>query len=199
MARRIGIFGGTFDPIHTGHLILGQEVLHRLELSQMLFVPSAEPPHKQYAQMASADARAQMVALAIADHPLFELSRIELERSGTSYTVETLRRLRQRLGDGVDLYLVIGADNAVEMPTWCDPEGVLELAQVVVVDRPEHDRGRIDPGLARQMNFLDTPLLDISSTDIRARVNAGRPIRYLAPEPVVRFIETHGLYRQGER
>jgi nicotinate-nucleotide adenylyltransferase len=195
MGRRIGILGGTFDPVHTGHLIIGQEVLRRLGLERMFFMPSAEPPHKRYPEMAPVEARAEMVGLAVVDNPTFALSRIELERPGTSYTVETLRRLRQRLGAGVDLYLVLGADNAVEMPTWCDPEGVLGLAQVTVVDRPEFDRRRIAPQLARHMTFLETPLLEISSTDIRARVKAGQPIRYLVPEQVARFIETHGLYR----
>ncbi len=195
VGRRIGILGGTFDPIHVGHLIIGQEVLHRCGLERVLFVPSGEPPHKQYPEMAPAEARAKMVGLAVENSPFFDLSRIELDRPGKSYTIETLRALRRELGDDVDLYLVIGADNAMDMPTWCDPEGVLKLAQVTVVERPGFDRTEVDPRLSPYMRFLKTPLLDISSTDIRARVKAGRPVRYLVPGSVVRFIDARGLYR----
>ena len=186
--------GGSFDPVHIGHLIIGQEILYRCGLERMVFIPSADPPHKQYPEMAPAEARAKMVELAVACNPLFELSRMELDRPGKSYTVETLRTLRRGLESDAGLYLVIGADNAVEMSTWHDPEGVLTLADVVVVGRPGCDLRRVDPGLARQMTFIEIPLLEISSTDIRARLKAGRPIRYLAPKRVARFIEAHGLY-----
>ena len=195
MGRRIGILGGTFDPIHIGHLIIGQEILYRCGLERMVFIPSADPPHKQYPEMATAEARAKMVELAVACNPLFELSRMELDRPGKSYTVETLRTLRRSLESDAGLYLVIGADNAVEMSTWHDPDGVLALADVVVVDRPGCDLRRVDPGLARQMTFIEIPLLEISSTDIRVRLKAGRPIRYLEPKQVARYIEAHGLYR----
>lgn len=195
MGDRIGILGGTFDPIHIGHLIIGQETLRCCSLDRVIFIPSADPPHKRSSKMAPAEVRAEMVRLAIADNPFFELSRIELDRPGISYTVDTLQILRRRLGDSAQLFLIIGADGAVEMRTWCDPESVLELAQVTVVGRPGFDLQQVDPGLGRQMTFLETPLVDVSSTDIRRRLRAGDPVRYLLPEPVVRFIQSRGLYR----
>ena len=195
MGARVGILGGAFDPIHIGHLIVGQEVLHRCRLDRVLFLPSSDPPHKRGQEMAPAEVRAEMVELAVADNPLFELSRIEFERPGKSYTVDTLKILRQRLGDDVELFLAIGADSAIDMPTWCDLDGVLDLAHVTVVGRPGFERRRIDPVLARRMRFLNTPLLEVSSTDIRARVRAGKPIRYLVCGRVLCFIEELGLYR----
>ena len=193
--RGIGILGGSFDPIHTGHLILAEEVLDRCGLERMLFIPSAEPPHKSHHAMAPAEMRAEMVSLAISGHPRFELSRIELDRPGTSYTVETLEALRRAFGPDRELHLVIGADSAVEMSTWFNPERMTALARVTVVDRPGFDRRSVDAHLADRMRFLDTPLLGISSTDIRGRIKAGRSVRYLLPDRVAAYIESHGLYR----
>ena len=195
MGRRIGILGGTFDPIHNGHLIIGQEMAWRRGLDRVLFVPSADPPHKAYPEMASAEARVEMVRLAVGDTPMFELSLVELERPGKSYTVDTLRALRAEMGPEVQFSLLLGADSAQDMRTWCDPEGVVRLAHIVVVDRPGFDRSAIDPTLAQHMEVVGAPLLEISSTDIRSRVRSGRPIRYLVPEEVAGFIERQGLYR----
>ena len=195
MGGRIGILGGTFDPIHLGHLIIAQEALAQCCLDRVLFVPSADPPHKRVAEMAPAESRARMVTLALDSQPRFELCRIEIERTGKSYTVETLRQLRRKLGTRTEFYLIIGADNAVEMSTWCDPQGVLGLAHVTVAGRPGFLPADVDDRIAAQMRFLDTPLLEISSTQIRSRIRTGRPIRYWVPENVARFIETHRLYR----
>ncbi len=195
MGRRIGILGGTFDPIHNGHLIVAQEVVSSLELDRILFVPCGQPPHKQYPEMASAEARAEMVRLGVADNPLFEFSPLELQRPGKSYTIETLRELREQFGLESEIYLVIGADNAGELSSWCDPEGVLETSRVAVVLRDGFDRSRIDPAQAERMTFLDTPRIEISSTDIRSRVCRGFPIRYLVPEKVGEYIREEGLYR----
>lgn len=195
MDGRIGILGGTFDPIHLGHLIIAQEALATCRLDRVLFIPSADPPHKRVADVAPAEARARMVALALDRQPRFELCRIEMERTGKSYTVETLRRLRGKLGSGTEFYLIIGADSALEMPTWCDPQGVLDLARVTVMGRPGFPPGDVDGRIAERMCFLDSPLLEISSTQIRSRVRTGLPIRYWVPDNVARFIETHGLYR----
>jgi nicotinate-nucleotide adenylyltransferase len=194
MGRRIGILGGTFDPVHIGHLIVGQEVQTRCNLDRVLFVPAAEPPHKNRNDLASAEDRTEMVRLAILDNPAFELSRIEVDRKGISYTVETLRLFREQFGSETSLFLIIGADNALEMSTWCDPSGVLDLAQVTVVARPEFDRQSIGSALAEKMTFLETPLLDISATEIRRRVKVGHPISYLVPERVVTYIQERGLY-----
>jgi nicotinate-nucleotide adenylyltransferase len=195
MGGRIGILGGTFDPIHLGHLIIAQEALAQCCLDRVLFVPSADPPHKRAADVAPADARARMVALALDRQPRFELCRIELERIGKSYTVETLRQLRRTLGSRTEFHLIIGADNALEMSTWCDPQGVLDLAHVTVMGRPGFLPDDADNRLAARMRFLDTPLLEISSTQIRSRIRTGRPIRYWVPDNVAQFIETHHLYR----
>ncbi|MDE3257018.1 MAG: nicotinate-nucleotide adenylyltransferase [Gemmatimonadota bacterium] len=195
MGGRIGILGGTFDPIHVGHLIIAQEALATCRLDRVLFVPSADPPHKRVADVAPAEARARMVALAVDRHPRFELCRIEMERTGKSYTVETLRRLRGKLGSGPEFYLIIGADSALEMPTWCDPQGVVDLARVTVMGRPGFPRDEVDERIAERMCYLDSPLLEISSTQIRSRIRTGLPIRYWVPENVARFIETHRLYR----
>lgn len=194
MGRRIGILGGTFDPVHIGHLIVGQEVQTRCNLDRVLFVPAAEPPHKNREDLASAEDRTEMVRLAIGDNPAFELSRIEMDREGISYTVETLRLFRDHFGAETTLFLIIGADNALEMTTWSDPSGVLDLAQVTVVARPEFDRLSIDPSLSSKMTFLETPLLDISATDIRRRVKEGHPISYLVPKRVAAFIRERSLY-----
>lgn len=194
MAQRIGIFGGTFDPIHRGHLIIAQEMMLRCALDRVVFMPSGEPPHKRNPEMASAKDRATMVEWAVRDYPGFALSRFELSRPGKSYTIDTLRHLRQNMGADTKLFLIIGADNAVDMGTWCNPQGVLDLAQVLVADRPGFDRSRIDPAFKASMRFVQTPLIDISSTAIRARVREKNPISLWVPEAVADYIQARGLY-----
>jgi nicotinate-nucleotide adenylyltransferase len=195
MTGRVGIYGGTFDPIHIGHLLVGQEVFLQCGLDHLVFMPSGIPPHKEYEGLATADDRAEMVRLALNGHDHFVVSAFELERSGKSYTVDTLRTLIQQMGDGVELFLIIGADNAVDMPSWYEPETVLGLAQVLVAERPGFDQGQIDPILKAKMQFVKTPLLEISSTAIRERVRAGLPIRYWVPDAVADYIFTHQLYQ----
>ena len=194
MGGRIGILGGTFDPVHLGHLIIAQEALAQCCLDRVLFVPSADPPHKNADDVAPAEARSRMVALAVDGQPRFELCRIELERTGKSYTVETLRQLRGKLGSATEFYLIIGADNAPEMSTWCDPHGVLDLAHVTVMGRPGYLPDEVDRRIAARMRFLESPLIEISSTQIRSRIRTGKPIRYWVPDKVVRYIEAHRLY-----
>jgi nicotinate-nucleotide adenylyltransferase len=193
MGRRIGILGGTFDPIHIGHLIVAQDVAEKCRLDQVLFVPSAVPPHKRDPDIVSAELRAQMVGLAISSDPRFALSRVEIDRKGVSYTVDTLRQLLDELGEEPSLYLIVGRDNAEELASWSRPEEVVRLAHVVVADRGQScDDG--DPNLMEQMTFLDTRKIDVSSTEVRRRVRAGLPIRYLVPEAVSDFIRSNGLY-----
>jgi nicotinate-nucleotide adenylyltransferase len=195
MTGRVGIYGGTFDPIHLGHLLVGQEVFLQCRLDHLVFMPSGIPPHKQYLGLASSKDRAEMARLALGNHEEFTVSTFELERSGKSYTVETLRTLHEQMGRGVDLFLIIGADNAVDMRSWHEPERVLDLAQVLVAERPGFDRSRIDPILKTKMQFVKTPLLEISSTAIRERVRAKLPIRYWVPDAVAEYIRTHKLYQ----
>lgn len=195
MTGRVGIYGGTFDPIHIGHLLVGQEVFLQCELDHLLFMPSGVPPHKQYTGMASAQDRAEMVRLALKDHDHFAVSLYELERGGKSYTVDTLQGLKEELSPGAELFLIIGADNAVDMRSWYHPEAVLDMAQVLVAERPGFERDRIDPVLKEKMQFVQTPLLEISSTAIRRRVQLQQPIRYWVPDAVAHYIFSHNLYR----
>lgn len=193
--QRVGLLGGVFDPVHNGHLIAAEAAREACGLRRVMFIPAADPPHKRYTGLASAETRAEMVRLAIQDHPCFELSPVELRRAGRSYTVDTLSELRQTLGEKTGLFLIIGADNVTEMATWHRPDRILSLATVVVARRPGATPDRADPALTRGMRFVETPLIEISSTDIRRRVREGRSIRYLVPREVEKYIYEHGLYR----
>ena len=191
--RRLGIIGGTFDPVHTGHVLLAIFALEQVSLDSVIFVPAADPPHKEpRADMATAEDRWNMVELAIAGLPRFQASRIELERAGKSYTVDTLRQLRAANPDS-NLCLIIGEDNVAQLATWHDPRGILELCTVVAGSRITADLDA-DPELVRQIHSVDTPLFQISSTEIRQRLAQGRPIRYLVPEKVEAYIREKGLY-----
>jgi len=194
MSSRVAIYGGTFDPIHTGHLLAAQEALERCALSKVVFLPSGDPPHKSRPDMAPASDRAEMVVRGIAGDPRFELSRSEIERSGKSYTVETLELLHREWGTGVELFLLIGIDSAIEMPTWTSPERVVDLARVAVLARPGFDRARVRSDLARRMIFLDSPAFEVSSTDIRNRIREGRSVLYLVPDAVMAYISETRLY-----
>ncbi|MSS72156.1 MAG: nicotinate-nucleotide adenylyltransferase [Candidatus Latescibacteria bacterium] len=193
--QRIGLLGGVFDPVHNGHLIAAEAAREACGLGQVMFIPASDPPHKRDTGMASAEARAEMVRLAIQDHPRFELSPIELRRAGRSYTVDTLSELHQTLGEKTALFLIIGADNVSEISSWHRPDRILDLATVVVVRRPGATLGRADPALTQRMRFVETPFIEISSTDIRRRIREGRSIRYLVPREVESYICEHGLYR----
>ena len=194
---RLGVLGGTFDPIHIGHLLLAQFVMERLPLAQVIFVPAADPPHKEAGcVMAPADDRRIMVELAIQGMPGFVASRTELERPGKSYTVDTLRQLRAANPDS-ELHLIIGADNLTQIAGWHDPWGIFELCTVVAGSRTAVQKGVVDPALARRIQMIETPIIDISSTQIRQRLAVGMWIRYLVPEKVEAHIRRRGLYRTG--
>ena len=186
--------GGTFDPIHTGHLLLAQFLREHLLLDRVLFVPSADPPHKENRDggLLAVEDRWAMVSAALARAPGFEPCRIEIDRPGKSYTVETLRQLRQQY-PGSEMFLLLGADNVAELDTWYDPEGIFELCTVVAGSRP----GAPSSGspLVRRVTLVETPVIDISSTGIRERVRGGLSIRWLVPDPVESYIRAKGLYR----
>jgi nicotinate-nucleotide adenylyltransferase len=195
----MGILGGTFDPIHVGHLILAEEACTRLELSQIVFVPAGQPPHKRDQAIADPAHRLAMVHLAIADNPHFSVSRVDVDRCGPSYTVDTIRLFRDAWGADAEIYFLIGSDSLAELPTWHQPERLMRMCHVVAMGRPGHrvDLGALErllPGAAALIQVVDIPALDISSTDIRRRVHEGRSIRYLVPQAVVCYIEEHGLY-----
>lgn len=202
MTASLGIMGGTFDPIHLGHLAAAEEAREALGLARVLFVPAGQPPHKVAAAVTRADDRAAMVALAIADNPWFELSRIEVDRPGPSWTVDTveeLAALRPEAGPD-DLVLILSAETFLDLPTWRDPRRLLGLCRIAIMPRegypaPDQDwLAATFPGLAHRVVLLEGPRLGVSSTGIRQRVALGRSIRYLVPPEVARYIADHALY-----
>jgi len=197
--RKLGILGGTFDPIHYGHLQIAEEARERFALDAVLFIPTGEPPHKP-SGLASAEQRFLMAELATADHPRFAVSRLEIDRSGPSYTADTLQMLHE-LYPKAALHLIIGADMAMDFPTWRAPERILALARVIAVTRPGVSetrlRRRLTTPAMQDVELLVAPGLDISSTELRRRVRAGQSLRYLTPDAVIGFIEKEGLYRDS--
>ncbi len=203
---RVGIFGGTFDPIHLGHLIMAQEVWAHLALDRVLFVPAGVPPHKQGHVITPAEHRRRMIELAIADDPRFGISTIELERAGPSYTVETLATLRAEMGDEAGIFFALGGDMLYDIVKWKDPAGIVRLATgIAALARPEWPFGPDEiaaldaavPGLGQAVTPVPAPLIAISASAIRARLARGMPIRYLTPQAVEAYIRAQGLY--GER
>lgn len=185
----IGLFGGSFDPIHHGHLIVAQAVLEALGLEQLRFMPARAQPFKTGQHLASPEVRAGMVALAIAQEPRFGIERAELDRPGPSYTVDTLRILRQR-EPHQRFALLVGADAARDLPKWREADALHQLADLVVLSRAGSPIGE----LPWPVRVVPVPAIEISATDIRRRVRQGLPIRYLVPDPVAEAIGSAGLY-----
>jgi nicotinate-nucleotide adenylyltransferase len=203
-AERIGILGGTFDPPHVGHLWLATLAADSLGLDRVLFMPAARPPHKRRRGMSSITDRLLMTRLAIGGNPLFELSTLEVQRSGPSYTVDSAEVLQRSYPDA-HLYLLMAADSLAQVETWREPERLLSLIEWVVGPRPGSQlpartalRRRFGSA-ARRIHLLDGPSLDVSATQIRARVAAGQTIRYLVPQAVEELIAEKGLYRRRSR
>jgi nicotinate-nucleotide adenylyltransferase len=196
--------GGTFDPIHHAHLIVAEEVRTALHLTEMVFLPAGEPPHKMRKPITPAHHRYAMVELAIVSNPHFTISRVEIDRSGPSYLVDTLRLLRKQWGQDIDLSFIIGWDSLEDFPIWHQPQEILkQLTHLVAVRRPgyvddiEYNK-RLEarlPGLSERLRIVAVPQLDISSTDLRRRVAEHRPITYQVPEAVERYILKHGLHQ----
>ncbi len=206
MKERIGIFGGSFNPVHLGHLVAAQDALEHMGLARVIFLPAAQPPHKHGIPLAPAADRLAMIRLAIAGDARFEVSDDELNRGGVSYTVDTLRRFRERLPDA-QLYFLIGGDSLLELHTWREIEQVLQLAEIVTVGRPGVALDRLnastlrlpDPWPARlAANLVAGHRIDISSTDIRNRISKHQTIRYLVPDAVERYILDQKLYHTME-
>jgi nicotinate-nucleotide adenylyltransferase len=196
---RLGVFGGTFDPVHYGHLVAAEEVRYRLRLDKVLFVPAGMPPHKLDHDITPTRHRLAMLELAIASNPGFALSRVDVDRHGPCYTVDTLALLHEEYGPGTELFFLMGMDSLAEILTWKEPERLIRLAQIVVVGRPgfQADVDELDkvlPGAAERISIVDTPLMEVSSSDIRQRVREGAPIRYQVPEAVEAYIRAHRLY-----
>jgi nicotinate-nucleotide adenylyltransferase len=195
----LGILGGTFNPPHIGHLVCAQEARAQLGLDRVVLMPVHTPPHKAALDDPGPEARLALCRAAVADDEELEVSTLELDRGGASYTADTLRALHG-LHEGDDLTFIVGGDMASSLPSWREPEAVLELARVAVAEREEHRRQEIAErvgalrGAAERIVFFTMPRLDISSSDIRARLAGGRPIRWLVPIAVADEIERRGLY-----
>ncbi|MFT4086207.1 MAG: nicotinate-nucleotide adenylyltransferase [Gordonia sp. (in: high G+C Gram-positive bacteria)] len=201
--RRIGVMGGTFDPIHNGHLVAGSEVAHRFALDEVIFVPTGRPWQKERrgdAQVTPAEHRYLMTVIATASNPRFTVSRVDVEREGVTYTVDTLRDLRREY-PGDELFFITGADALENILTWQDWQKTFELANFIGVSRPgyELDATHLAEHLANRppeaLQMLEIPALAISSTECRERAAEGKPVWYLVPDGVVQYISKHRLYR----
>jgi nicotinate-nucleotide adenylyltransferase len=190
--KSVCLYGGSFNPIHTAHLILAETAREILDIPQITFVPAPTPPHKNH--LLPWDIRYQMLCLAIGDNPGFAISDVEKERGGISYTIDTVRYFLQD-GNYNRVYLLIGADSLLELPTWRNWQELLDLATVVVMSRTGRDILGVDNNVMNKVKVIATPMIDISATDIRRRVKEGRSIRYLVPEAVREFIIEHKLYQ----
>jgi nicotinate-nucleotide adenylyltransferase len=201
VSPRVGVLGGTFDPIHYGHLAAAEECRVALELDVVLFMPAGQPPHKRRLSVSSAVDRVRMVELAIGSNRHFALSRIDVDRAGPSYTVGALDQLRRELGPESQLWFVMGADSLADILTWREPERLLQLARLAVVNRPgapDPAPERLEaelPGARARIDVVEIPDLAISATDLRRRVAKGRPIKYQLPEAVEQYVQERGLYR----
>ncbi len=203
MSQRIGLYGGSFDPIHHGHLIAARSIAERLELCRVVLIPSARPPHKRDWILSDASHRLSMAKLAVAGDGLLEVSDVEMHRSGPSYTIDTVAEFRRHLGSGVELIWIIGADSLPELPTWHRIAELVKQVRIVTATRPGWKPPAMDsltaavgPDAAKSLleDCIETPAIDISSTDIRARVAAGRSVRYLTPPEVASYIVQHRLF-----
>jgi nicotinate-nucleotide adenylyltransferase len=196
---RVGVFGGSFDPVHLGHLIMAGEALDRLRLDHVVFVPASHPAHKRSRALAGIRHRLAMLRLATRGNPRFRVSAIEAERGGVSFTADTLEAIaRDR---DVSLYFILGQDNLVEFHTWRDPDRIARLARLVVVPRQTGARSvsALPAAWRRRVVTLEAPWIGISSTEIRRRVRAGRTVRYWVPDRVLTYMERHALYGPGRR
>jgi nicotinate-nucleotide adenylyltransferase len=198
--ERAGFLGGTFDPIHVAHLIIAEECHYHLTLNRVFFVPAGSPPHKQENPITDAEHRVAMVQLAIDSNPCFVLSKLDVDRGGPCYSVDTVQLLQDQLGPEVEICFIIGMDSLLEMPTWHDPMRLIRLCWFAVVGRPGYQVAMeslesLLPGLSSRVTFVEAPEMSFSSSDIRHRVRSGFPIRYQVPDAVEEYIYAHKLYR----
>ena len=201
--RKIGVLGGTFDPVHYGHLLIAEKARDKIKLDEILFIPAGEPVFKRGAGTSEAQHRLEMLLLATADNPYFNVSTMEIERPGPSYTVDTLLELEAGYGDKIEVYLLVGYDAIIELPSWKKPEMLVRLCYLVAVRRPGFEKFNIKlleeeiPGVSDKIILLDEPLIDISSTDIRKMVEQGLDIKGLVPDTVTEYVSENGLYAEG--
>src|ERR1035438_7279023 len=195
-APRLGVMGGTFDPIHHGHLVAASEVAHAFDLDEVVFVPTGQPWQKDHRKVSSSEDRYLMTVIATASNPRFSVSRVDIDRPGPTYTIDTLRDLRAAAGPQDQLFFITGADALAKMLTWHDVDELFKLAHFVGCTRPGHRLS--SQGLPSEgVSLVEIPALAISSTDCRERVMSGQPVWYLVPDGVVQYIAKRGLYQQG--
>ncbi len=198
---RLGIMGGTFDPIHMGHLVTAEEACQQFNLDHVVFMPSGEPPHKDKRNVTDAEHRYLMTMLAVVANPKFTISRLEIESKHPSYTVDTVRRFHEIYGESLTLYFITGADAIIDIMTWKDYRELLELCSFIATSRPGYSLHKLREVfgdsfevIMRHVHLLEVPAMAISSTEIRRRVAAGKTIRYLTPDPVEQYIHKNRLY-----
>ena len=198
----LGVLGGTFDPLHWAHLVIAEEARARFGLDKVLFVPAGQPPHKADYTVSDPEHRYAMALLGTSANPAFQVSRIEIERAGPSYSVDTVRQLREMHAPDVEIHLIIGADEALDIPNWHEAESLLDMVRLVVAPRPGSDlaelKSRLPSRFYTAMQFLPMLPIDISGTELRARIASGKSVRYLVPDSVEVYIRKHGLYLEGE-
>lgn len=203
--KKIGIMGGTFNPIHNGHLVTAQEALNQFCLDEVIFIPAGDPPHKVEKHLADAEDRYLMTVIATSSNSSFFVSRIEIDRKGKSYTIDTVKELRKTYGRDSELFFITGADAILEILSWKDTDEIVTLAKFIAATRPGYDLSKIkdlrstlfasEEGVNDKIFIMEIPALAISSTNIRERIKDCRPINYLVPEGVSNYILKHGLYK----
>ncbi|MDD2504129.1 MAG: nicotinate-nucleotide adenylyltransferase [Clostridia bacterium] len=201
MCQKTGILGGTFNPIHTGHLFAAEAARDAFDLNQVLFIPTGDPPHKKSSRLASGEDRIQMIQKAVCDNPAFKLDTREVERKRTTYTIDTLKELKEQYPYD-ELYFIIGGDTLLKLRTWRDFSSVAGLCDFIVYGRfgynireQEEEAIRLQQSLRAKIHFVAGPYLDVSSNDIRNRLEKNQTIRYLLPDEVVIYIKEHNLYK----
>lgn len=201
----IGVLGGTFDPIHSGHLIIAEEARLKLRLARVLFVPTGQPWLKTGRTISAAAHRVEMMKLAIATNPHFEISTVDVDRPGPSYSVETIAILQRQMGAEAKIFFLVGWDSLAELPQWKEPDRLIQLCKLVAVTRSGFSRPDLKalepsvPGVTQSVGWLDIAPVDIGSSDIRKRVAQGLSIHGLVPEGVESYIKEHELYQQREQ
>ena len=200
---KAGVLGGTFDPVHNGHIAMAQESRDRLGLDYVVFVPAGNPWLKSDVPVTPAEQRFEMVKLAVGPYPYFKVSRIEIDRSGPSYTVDTVKELKSRSDAKLEIFFILGWDSFIQLPRWHKVSGLVKLCRLVAIPRPGSappDLTALEkeiPGISQSVILLDTPQIDISATDIRDRVTHGLSLDGVVPEAVEKYIREKGLYREG--
>ena len=197
LGRRIGLFGGSFNPVHHGHLSLAESARQLLHLDEIVFIPTHQNPFKSREDLIPSRDRLAMLRLAIADNPHFSVNPLEIERAGTSYTVDTLRALREEYGPDADFCFLMGADNLKDFPRWREPDTIVEMVRLGIFARPGYRLPELPAAYAGRIEVIPTILIDLSATALRGFLRKGLSPRYLIPDSVLSFIEEKGLYREA--